>query len=72
MIFLGCGEVSGGLIISRIIDKFGNRTAVITTTIVIVCTVAITLYTHSREKYDILWFIVAFMWGFSDSQSFTV
>ena len=72
MIIFGCGEVSGALIISRIIDKFGNRTGVITATLVVVCTVAVTVYTHSRERYDVLWFLVALAWGLSDSQTNTV
>ena len=72
MIIFGCGEVSGALIISRIIDKFGNRTGVITATLVVVCTVVVTVYTHSREKYDVLWFLVALAWGLSDSQTNTV
>jgi len=72
MIILGFGEMFGSLSMGKIIDVFGHRSGVIITTAVVLSTIGITIYSHSRNKYDIVWFIVSFMWGVSDSKINTV
>ena len=72
MIVFGCGEVTGALAISRVLDRLGNRVGTLVTTLVLVVSVAVTVYVHSRGRYDGLWFLVALMWGWCDSTSNTV
>jgi MFS family permease len=67
MIVLGVGEVIGGFLHGKIIDKTSNKFGVFFAMCVLTITVGLTIYTHSRQSYDFLWFFVAFGGGLWDS-----
>ncbi|TNV78413.1 hypothetical protein FGO68_gene871 [Halteria grandinella] len=67
MIFLGIGEIVGGLVIGQVIDKIGNKLAsLISFVSIIVQTVALMLYIETNN-YGLLTFVMTFAWGFQDS-----
>ena len=72
MIALGVAECFGGLLLGKIVDRFGNRRGVFFVLVVNVVTVAITVYVHSVKHYDWRWYMVCFFWGILDSSDNTL
>ena len=60
MIVFGVGEVTGALTLGKVVDIFNNRVGIFCVMIVVVVTISITIYTHSRSHFDVFWFITAF------------
>lgn len=71
MIVFGVGEVLGAIVIGKIIDFASNKAGVFCVMIIFAVTTAVSVYTHSRNHYDVFWFFTAFAWGFTDSTSYT-
>ncbi|CDW72384.1 major facilitator superfamily protein [Stylonychia lemnae] len=67
MIPLGLGEMSGSVIIGKIMDKYGQKIAIITCSIKLSISILLILAYIAYFKYSVLTFFVTFFWGFQDS-----
>ena len=72
MIVFGLGEISGAYMIGKFIDFTSNRAGVVCSLLFVILTYSTLIYTHSRNSYDIFWFITAYMIGSLDSIVSTV
>ena len=72
MIVFGLGEISGAYAIGKFIDFTSNRAGVVCSLLFVILTYSTLIYTHSRNSYDIFWFITAYMIGILDSIVSTV
>lgn len=67
MALLGFGEIFGGQFVGLIKDKIGARIAIIVQMILTCAAFAIVFIVNQNNKYDIMAFVMAFVWGFMDS-----
>jgi MFS family permease len=67
MTFLGVGEIVGGLLIGKVIDKIGGKVCGILTIIsIFMQTIAVNEFLHSNN-FSFLSYFLTFSWGFQDS-----
>lgn len=71
MVAFGVGEMLGSMLIGIIIDKKGNRAAIVTNLILIFTQTVFTLAFLTVNEYNWLAFIMAFLWGLQDSANNT-
>jgi len=62
MIVFGVGEVWGAPFMSKIINKTNNRIGVFYVMVVVALSSLFTVFVHSRQSYDVLWFLATFIW----------
>lgn len=67
MCIFGVGEVIGGPISGFIIDRRGSRFLAVVNVILVFITLLVTLAFLIINEYNILAFLMTFMWGFQDS-----
>lgn len=67
MVFFGVGEVLGCFFIGLIVDKLGSKLATIFNLLIITAMFGVTIAFILRFKFDILAYIMCFLWGFQDS-----
>ena len=72
LIALGVAECFGGLLLGKIVDRFGSRPGLFFVLAVNIVTVGLTVYVHSVRHYDWRWFLVCFCWGILDSSHNTL
>lgn len=64
MITFGAGEILGCFFIGYIVDRFGSRKAVFANIGILLITFAYVIEFLIINQYNILAFIMAFLWGF--------
>ena len=68
IIFLGVGEILGGILfIGPIRDKFGNKIAYIVLMLETALAIAIVLVYNNNDKFNWMAYAMCFFWGFQDS-----
>jgi predicted MFS family arabinose efflux permease len=66
MVAFGFGEVVGGLIHGWLIDTFGSRRTIAANILVLIIVFSVTEMSLFTLKYNLLTFIMCFMWGYED------
>lgn len=69
MIFLGIGEIVGGLFNGQVIDKLGNRASTYVNLVLIVIQTLVTVTFIHVGVFSELAFVMTFIWGLQDSAS---
>ena len=67
MAFLGLGEIFGGQCIGLVKDKVNKILALVLQIFLTVGAFAIVFYVNENDQYDLMAFVMAFVWGFMDS-----
>ena len=68
IIFLGVGEILGGILfIGPIRDKCGNKVAYIVLIIETAVAIVIVLVYNNNDKFNWMAYLMCFFWGFQDS-----
>lgn len=67
MVAMGVGEMMGGLFVGKIIDTFSSKAAVIANVAIIAVMTIVSVAFIAIDKYNVLAFVMTFMWGFQDS-----
>jgi MFS family permease len=66
MVAFGLGEIVGGLLIGQVVDRRGSKLASLVNMGLVAFTVLLTLFYLSYLRYNLLVFLMAFMWGVED------
>ena len=66
MISFGFGEVFAGALQGWFIDKYSSRSANILNLAVIIVMIAVSMISIYSEQFNILTFIMSFLWGVQD------
>jgi predicted MFS family arabinose efflux permease len=64
MVCLGVGEMLGGQLVGRIIDKKGSRSACLANIVIIFIMTTCTIVFIVMQNFNWLAFAMCFMWGF--------
>ena len=64
MVIFGIGEVIGGILIGLVIDRKGSRYVAVVNVLVVMVMVFATLSFLGINKFNLLAFLMTFMWGF--------
>lgn len=67
MVGFGVGEVFGGFIIGWFVDRYGTKAAVVVNLAIILGMSGVTLAFIYQFKFNVLPWIMCFMWGLQDS-----
>jgi predicted MFS family arabinose efflux permease len=67
MIVFGIGEVCGCLFIGQMIDSYGSKTVSIINVIIVFTMTFVTLAFLGINKFNLLAFLMTFLWGVQDS-----
>lgn len=66
LVSLGVGEIVGALLIGQVIDRMGNRPAIICTVASVAIQATFLVIFHWQNSYGVLTHVMTFFWGFSD------
>lgn len=61
--FFGIGEVLGAFLLGHIVDKHGSKRAVFANIFILIITYAYVIIFLLVNNYNLLAFIMAFLWG---------
>ena len=67
MIFLGLGSITGGALSGQIRDRFGNRIAFLSQIFLTVVSITMLIVYNTRNHFDILAYLMCFIWGLNDA-----
>jgi predicted MFS family arabinose efflux permease len=67
MVVFGFGEVIGGLIIGQVIDRRGSRYVAVVNVLIVLIMTFVTLAFLGINQFNLLAFLMTFMWGLQDS-----
>eukprot|EP00347_Sterkiella_histriomuscorum_P010332 403376713 len=67
MVTFGIGEVAGGIIIGQIIDRRGSKYVSIVNTAIVLIMTFVTLSFLGINQFNMLAFLMTFMWGIQDA-----
>ncbi len=67
MCIFGIGQVFGGLLVGQIIDRRGSRYVAIVNVLLVLIMLFVTLAFLGINKFNLLAFLMTFMWGLQDA-----
>lgn len=66
MVAFGFGEMSGGLFIGRLIDKFGSKSGSIANCVIIALQTGVIIYSVYKQQFNWSSFLFCYLWGMQD------